>query len=227
MQAVLLVMNVKSLSCGCTRKTTAAGELKMKLNKMLVMAGIAVAMYSANSLVAQEQPRREGGQGQPRGEGERGGDRGRGGFDPARMQEMMMNRTREQLGIKDDAEWKAIEPLITKVNEARRDAMASTFRGFMGGGRGPGGGGSSSGGENGGDRGRSRGGFGGERSAEEEALAKAIEAKAPKAELKTKMAAVRKVKEGQEAKLKEAQDNLKKVLTVEQEAAALQMGLVR
>jgi len=195
------------------------------LNKMLMMAGIAVAMYSANSLVAQDNPppRKEDGAGRGEGRG------GRGNFDPSRFQEMIMNGIRDRLGIKDDTEWKAIEPLVTKVNEARREAAVGGMRSMMGGfgGRGPGGPGG--GGENsGGDRGRGRfGGFMGEPSAEEEALAKAVEAKAPKAELKTKMAAFRKVKEANETKLKDAQDNLKKVLTVEQEAAALQMGLVR
>ena len=208
----------------------------MKLNKMLVMAGVAVAMYSASSLVAQDNPppRKDGGQGQGQGQG-RGGDRGgRGNFDPSRFQEMIMNGIRDRLGIKDDTEWKAIEPLVTKVNDARREATVGGMRSMMGGfggGRGPGGGGPGGGDNNsGGDRNRGRGGFGGfmgEPSPEEEALSKAIEAKAPKAELKTKMAAYRKVKEANEAKLKDAQDNLKKVLTVEQEAAALQMGLVR
>ncbi len=185
----------------------------MKLNKMLVTAGIAAVMaLSTSKLVAQDPP--PGGQG-----GDRQGRGGRGGgnFDPAQMQERMMEGVRDQFAIKDDAEWKAIEPLVKKVMDGRREAtiggMGMMFRR-------PGGD------NNGGGQDRSRR-FGGEPSPEVEALQKAIEAKAPKEELKTKMAAVRKVKQANEAKLKAAQDELKKVLTVPQEAAALQMGLVQ
>lgn len=182
----------------------------MKLNKMLVMAGIAAVMtLSASKLVAQNDPPRE----DRRGRGGPGGN-----FDPAQMQERMMTGIREQFAIKDDTEWKAIEPLVKKVMDGRREAvtggMGMMFR--------------RPGGDNaGGGQDRSRRFGGGEPSPEVEALQKAVEAKASKEELKTKMAAVRKVKQANEAKLKAAQDELKKVLTVQQEAVALQMGLVQ
>jgi hypothetical protein len=81
------------------------------------------------------------------------------------------------------------------------------------------------GGDNGGG-GRRGGGFGGEPSAEQAALDKAIDSNASKDELKSAMAKVRTAKKDKEAKLTKAQDDLKKVLTVEQEAVALAMGLV-
>jgi len=165
------------------------------------MSGVAAVMaLSASKLVAQnDTPKAD--------------RRGRGNFDPAQI----MDGIRERFAIKDDAEWKAIEPLVQKVMDGRREAMVGGM-GMMF--RRPGGD------NNGGGQDRSRR-FGGEPSPEVEALQKAIEAKASKEELKTKMAAVRKVKQANEAKLKAAQDELKKVLTVPQEAAALQMGLVQ
>lgn len=186
----------------------------MKLKQLLLMAGIAVVMaLSTSKLAAQDPP--PGGQG-----GDRQGRGGRGGgnFDPAQMQERMMENIRGQFAIKDDTEWKAVEPLVKKVMDARRENAFNGMRMMF---RRPGGD------NNGGGGGGRRGGFGGEPSAEEDALQKAIDSKASKEELKTKMAALRKVKQANETKLKAAQDELKKVLTVQQEAAALQMGLVQ
>src|SRR5512135_160616 len=62
---------------------------------------------------------------------------GRGNFDPEQFRQRMMERYREQLGIKNDDEWKVIETRITKVMEAQRDAR-SMGMGMM---RRPGGGG--------------------------------------------------------------------------------------
>ncbi len=59
---------------------------------------------------------------------------GRGNFDPAQMKQDMMDRLRDQMEIKDDAEWQAIEPKVSKVFDARREVMSMGFRG-MGGGR--------------------------------------------------------------------------------------------
>ena len=186
----------------------------MKLKQLLMMSGVAAVMaLSTSKLAAQDPP--PGGQG-----GDRPGRGGRGGgFDPAQMQERMMENIRDQFAIKDDTEWKAVEPLVKKVMDARRESAFNGMRMMF---RRPGGDNNNGGG----DRGR-RGGFGGDPSAEEDALQKAIDSKASKEELKTKMAAVRKAKQANEAKLKAAQEELKKVLTVPQEAAALQMGLVQ
>src|SRR5512146_608986 len=68
------------------------------------------------------------------------GGGGRGNFNPEEMRARMMERYREALDVKDDDAWKAIEPRIQKVQEAR---MAIGFGGGMrmfGGRRGGGGG---------------------------------------------------------------------------------------
>jgi hypothetical protein len=182
-----------------------------KLNQWLAVTAVAAALgLSAGNLSAQDN------QGGERG-GRRGGPGG-GNFDPSEFQARMMENIREQLKVKDDTEWKAVEGLVQKVMDARREV-------------GTGGGGFGRmfrrpGGDNGGG-GRRGGGFGGEPSAEQAALDKAIDSNASKDELKSAMAKVRTAKKDKEAKLTKAQDDLKKVLTVEQEAVALAMGLVQ
>ena len=150
-------------------------------------------------------------------------DRERGNFDPEQMRQRMMERYREQLEIKGDDEWKAIEPRVTKVMEARRDVGFGGGFGF----RGPGGprrGGDEGGGGRDGGRRRE---FGGQPSPEAEALQKAIEAKASNEEIKTKLAKFREARKAKEANLEKAQDDLRKVLTVRQEASAVMMGLLQ
>ena len=191
-----------------------------KLSRVLVSAGAALALcLGVGNLLAQDAPPPGGGG------GGQGGPGGRPNFDPAQMQQRMMDRMKEQLEVTDDTEWKAIEPLVQKVMETRRDAMG----GMMGGrgmfGRG---GGARQGGDNaapgGGNQGARRGGMFGTPSPEAEALQKAIDAKASKAELKAaldKFVASRKVKQ---AALEKAQDDLRKVLTPRQEAIATLNG---
>lgn len=148
---------------------------------------------------------------------------GRGNFDPEEMRQRMMDRYREQLEVKDDGEWKLIAERITKVSDARREVgFGGGFRGGFG--RRGGDGGPGGGGDNGGDRRRDR--FGGEPNPDAEALQKAIEAKAPADEIKAKLAKYRDSKKEKEAKLAKAQDELRKVLSVRQEASATLMGLL-
>lgn len=179
------------------------------LTQMLACASVAALCLSTGNLFAQD----NGGPAGPGGGGQGGGRGGRGNFDPAQMQQRMNERIKERFGSTDE-EWKAIEPLVTKVNEARMASMAGMGRGMFGGR----------------NRGGDQGGgprFGPEPSAEETALSEAVEANASKDDLKAKMAAYRKAKAAKEAELKTAQENLKKVLTTKQEAIALQMGLVQ
>jgi hypothetical protein len=153
-------------------------------------------MFSANDLLAQN----NGGGG-----GGRGG-RGGGNFDPAQFQQRMMERYKEQLEFKDDTEWKAVQPLVQKVMDARMSSFRGGFGGRRGGG--PGGGGTQP------------------SNPEADALQKAIDAKASNAELKaavTKFVETRKIKQ---AELEKAQTDLRKVLTVRQEAIATSMGLL-
>lgn len=155
---------------------------------------------------------RGGGQGGPGGGGQ--GGPGGGNFDPAQMRQRMMERMREQFGVKDDAEWKLISERIEKVNDARRETAGRGMGMMFGGGRG-------------GGQGGGRGGFGGEPSPEQDALQKAIESNAPAEEIKTKLAKYRASQKDKEAKLAKAQDDLRQVLSVKQEATAVLMGLLK
>jgi hypothetical protein len=177
--------------------------------RLFALAGAAALLLSATgNLSAQERPERPD-------RGDRGP--GRGNFDPEQMRARMMERYREALEVKDDAEWKLIEGRITKVTDARRDLGGGMGRMFGGPG-GPGG--------RGGDGGR-RGGFFGEPSPEAEALQKAIEAKASADEIKTKLAKYRESQKAKQAALEKAQAELRQVLSVKQEAQAVLMGLLQ
>lgn len=185
-----------------------------RMSQLLAVAGFASALLlSTGQLIAQDNPPPGGPQ------GDRGGRGGRGGnFDPAQMQQRMMERVKEQLEISKDDEWTAIQPLVQKVFDTRRDTMANSFgRGF---GRGPRPGGDNN---SGGDQNR-RPSFFGEPSAEAQALDKAIESKAPKKDLEAAIAKFRAAKKDKEARLKEAQESLRKVLSTRQEAIAVANG---
>jgi hypothetical protein len=133
----------------------------------------------------------------------------------------MMENLRDQMKVTDDAEWKIIEERVAKVMEAQREIGFGTgMRRLF---RRPGGDNNNNDGDRGG-RGR---GFGPEPSAEEQALDKAIDSGASKEEIKNAMAKYRASKKEKETKLTTAQDELKKILTVQQEAVALAVGLVK
>jgi len=182
------------------------------LNQLTAAASAAfVMLLSANPVAAQ--------QGQ-----------GRGNLDPQEFRQRMMDNYRERLEIKGDDEWKAVQPLIEKVTDARRDVGfgGGGFAFGRGGAGGRRGGGNADAQPNGNNNQGGRRGFrGGEPSAEAEELQKAIDSNASKDELKAKLAKFRDARKEKEAKLAKAQDDLKKVLTVKQEAAAVLMGLLQ
>jgi len=179
-----------------------------KISRLRVIAGITAIMgFTGSKALAQ----------------------GRGNFDPEQMRQRMMERYKERFEVKSDDEWKIISERIEKVMTAQRDARIGGFGAFGGGGRRGGGGDNAAGGDtnnNGGNR-RNRGGFGGEPSAEVTALEKAIEDKASNDDIKSKLAKVRDSQKDKEAKLTKAQDDLRKVLSVRQEATAVLMGLLK
>ena len=78
-----------------------------------------------------------GGPGGPGGPGDFGGGGPGGNFNPAqfqqRMMEQMLNQTRQDLVITNDEEWAAIQPLIQKVMDARREAGNGGGMGMRGG----------------------------------------------------------------------------------------------
>jgi hypothetical protein len=134
-------------------------------------------------------------------------------MDPAQRQQMMMDRVKQQLDITNDTEWSAIEPLVQKVMDARRDQMQGMFGGGRRGGQGGGGGG---------------GGFGGNQTPDpdREALQAAIDSNAPAAQIKTLLDKYRSSVKTKQAKLESAQADLKKVLSQKQEASAVLAGLL-
>jgi hypothetical protein len=134
-------------------------------------------------------------------------------FDPAQMQQMLLERYKEMLEVTDNDEWSAIKPLIQKVMEARLAGFAGMGRGMMGGpGRGGPGGGPP--------------GMFGQTMPEAEALQKAIDAKASKAEIKAALGKFVAARQAKKSELLQAQDNLRKVLTTRQEATAILNGLL-
>ncbi len=194
----------------------------MKLKQILKVCGLTAALcLGVANLQAQDN---NGGQGGDQGGGRRRGGGGPGGggggnFDPAAMQQRMMDNVREQLGFTNNTDWSAVEPLVQKVMEANRD-------GGMGGGmrrmfRNRGGQGGGQGGQGGG-----RGGMFGTPSPEEEALQKALDDNAPSGQIKDALAKYKESQKGKQAKLHAAQAELKKVLSMKQEAQATLLGLV-
>jgi len=183
----------------------------MRLSQLWVTAGVALALgLSAANLAAQDNAGPPG-----------GGRQGRGNFDPAQMRQRMMDNYKEQLELTDDAEWKAIQPLIQNVIDAR------TAVGFGGMGRGMFGRGNRPGGDNApadAARGQRRG-FGAA-NPDAEALQKAIDAKASKAELKTALQKYLDGRKAKQAELEAAQAKLRAVLTPRQEAIAALSGLL-
>lgn len=173
--------------------------MKRMMRPLLLTVGLAALVAGAGNIMAQDTA----------GGGGRGGN-----FDPAQFQQQMMDRFKERLEMTNDDEWVAVKGLIQKVMDTRRATMSGMgFGGRRNGGGGPGG--------NGG-----RGGFNNTPSPEAEDLQKALDAKASPDELKAKMAKLRDSRKSKEAALAKAQEDLRKVLTVRQEATAVSMGLL-
>ncbi len=172
----------------------------MKLNRMITLCAMTAALaLSAGSLFAQDN-------------GNGGGRRGN--FDPAQFQQRMMDNVRDQLGFTNDTDWNAVQPLVQKVMDARRDVgvggMQRLFRGRN---------------NNGNQQGGRNNPFG-QTSPEADALQKAIDADAPAAQIKDLLAKYKAAQKVKQANLEAAQADLKAVLSVKQEAQATLLGLV-
>jgi hypothetical protein len=183
------------------------------LGRLALVAAMAATLISIpTTLLAQNQQNRQNRQ-------------NRGNFDPAQAQQRMMERYREQLGVTNDDEWKAIEVRVQKVMDARREVgFGGMGRGMMMGRGGRGGGAANdnaAAGQGGGRRGGGR-----QLSPAAQELQQAIEAKAPADEIKAKLAKYREDRQQKEANLQKAQDDLKKVLNSRQEATAVLIGLL-
>ncbi|MBN1866098.1 hypothetical protein JW916_02280 [Candidatus Sumerlaeota bacterium] len=139
---------------------------------------------------------------------DRRGERGdRGMRDPEQWRSRMMAQFKENLEASDD-EWKVIEPLLGKVLEVQQANPA--MRGFFGRGpRGP------------------RGPEAADTESESGALRTALESKdTPPDEIKTKLDAFRAAVAKNQEDLKTAREELRKVLTVRQEASLVMRGIL-
>ena len=177
------------------------------MRKKQVICGLSVllvVLLAASLVMAQGPQRGQAGQRGQRGQGMRGG------FDPAQMQQRMMERMQEQLGM-TATEMKAIQPLFTKVMDLRRELQSGRFRGMMGG----------------------RGGRGGQTDApaptglakiQGELRTLVESSSATPTEIKAKLTEFRKARVKIEQNLAAAQANLIKVLTAKQEAICVMSG---
>jgi len=126
-----------------------------------------------------------------------------------RMRQFMAERVRERLQVNDD-DWAVLEPMIQRVTEARRMSRPGVAASFARAGRWPG---------------------EGER---QDALLQAAEAlrsimgneSATPEEIQARLAAYRAARAEAEAELKKAQEELRGLLTVRQEAELVLMGLL-
>jgi hypothetical protein len=204
----------------------------MKLNRIITLCAVTAALaWSVSSAFAQDNGGNGGGnnggdqQGQGgglrrfRNNGDQGGPGGggRGNWDPAQMQQRMMDGIKDRLEFTNDTDWTAVQPLVQKVLDARRDVGNGGMRAMFGGRN-----------RNNGDQGGNnrRGGMFGTPSAEETALQDAIDNNAPAAQIKDLLAKYRTAQKAKQAKLEAAQADLKKVLSTKQEAQAAILGLV-
>ena len=167
--------------------------------------------------------------------------------DSAQMRQRMLDHMRQRFEVSNDAEWKLISDRINKVTEVRQVLGGPGGPPPQTGDRGPGGFGppggdpqSGPGGPQGNadKAGRSRGGPGGpgglggpggfsrQSSPELDALNKALDGKASADEIKNKLAAWRAAQKKKEAALAQAEENLRKLLSVRQEAVAVTLGLL-
>jgi hypothetical protein len=137
--------------------------------------------------------------------------------DPARMQEMMLDRLKERLKASDE-EWTAIKPLVADVMKLRMSQMRGRMGGMM---PPPGGPGAPPMGPGG------PGGMFGESSPEAKALQITLDAASPSNdEIKARLTAYRDARKKDEQALQAAREKLKAVLTVRQEAQLVLAGIL-
>jgi hypothetical protein len=170
-----------------------------RLNQSLALAGVVLALGLGTGKLA-AQP----GQGWP-------------GMDPQQIQEQVKEFLRNKLVVTDDAEWGVIEGRLTKVMQLRIQTLLDG-NGLMGGMR--------VGGKGGGMDQMLRGLSGYEPMPEAEALQKAIDNHASKAELQNALAKYVEARKRKQAELEKAQADLRKVLTLHQEATLVLMGIL-
>ena len=176
----------------------------IKSLSLLVVTGVFASVTVDVS--AQERDRNRDRENRERGDrGGRGGDRG--GFDRSQFMERIMDRYRENLGF-SVAEWKVVQPKVQAVMD-NRISGASGIMSMFGGSR------------------RGRGGDSSTEKTPTSELRDLLEKDdASKGDIKAKLAAYRADRKAREAKLKKAQEDLRQLLTIKQEAQAVLSGLL-
>ena len=173
------------------------------------------------------------------GAGGPGGPGGPGGDRMEKFRQQMNERIKTQLKASDD-EWAVIQPLLEKVQTKMRESMESRFGGMRGMG-GPGGGGPRrAGGNNGGGGGnggntadanrpeanRQRPPGRGPTPEAQELMTTLQNDNASTNDIKTKLQALREQRKKSEAELAQSREDLKKVLTLRQEAILVSAGML-
>lgn len=191
------------------------------LNRLVAVLAVVVLAAAASTSFGQQAPPPGGNQGAGGNQGGAGGGRGN-RRDPAQMRQQMNDRMKELLGASDD-EWKLLQPQIEKVQTLQRAATSRSGFSLL----------FNNGNNNGGRGGRFRGGQQPDNtppSAVEEKskeLTAAIENKDTKPEeYKAKLAAYREARNQARADLGKAQESLREVVTVRQEAVLVELGLL-
>jgi hypothetical protein len=188
------------------------------MNRLIAVLAAVVLAGAASTSFAQNAP-------PPGGAGGQGGQGGRGGNrrDPAQMRQQMNDRMKELLGATDD-EWKLLQPQIEKVQTLQRTTTSRVGASLL-----YGNGNNNNGGGGRGFRGGQQPDNATPSAVEEKAreLTAAIQNKDTKPdEYKSKMAAYREARTQAKADLSKAQESLREVVTVRQEAVLVDLGLL-
>jgi len=192
---------------------------------------LVVAGFFSMVLIDQLQSQQGGDRGRGSGAAQDDPGRGRGSrgtrFDPAQFQQRMMERMKETLQAGDD-EWKVIEPRLSAVMTLSREvnSRGGMARMFGRGGR-----------VGFGDRGGRGGSRGGQDQSVQpqsdiekctQALTTLLESETPDpVQIKKVLTALRTAREKAKQKLAKAQQNLRTVLTIRQEAQLVLMGYLQ
>jgi len=202
--------------------------MRLTYTKSLVTAFCAVLLSGILSASAQNAapttPAAPGGA--PGGAGG-GGRRGGGNFDPEAFRKQMADRYKELLKVSDD-EWAVIQPLLDKVQAKQMSGRGfGGFGGFGGRGGNGGNGGGTPPATTGGAAPAAGGGQRGGGSPESQALRDAVDnASSTADQIKSSLAALRESRKKTAAELAAAREDLRKVLTLRQEAALVSRGIL-
>ena len=137
-------------------------------------------------------------------------DSGRTKANPADAQARVLDRLREKLDVIDDTEWALIMERMTTIDEIRRTLWASSTspRGPLPGTE------------------KNKRKSGSSANPEREALRSAVSDNLPDAEIKSRLARAHEIHQKNEARLAQAQANLRAILSIRQEAVAVMAGIL-